>query len=375
MSFMSLYGPFLKTGTRQNFRLVISDTAAVYSAEEFALDPSLPTQGYDAVSKEEIVIPKGTLVAIKPMPRTYRGRPVLTIANGGVSTNDVNGLPYAEGARAANVVIGIAHYNITKRAYFQVADMSFGILIKDAYIEIPYVEMVNDSNGQLYSGAVLKSDTNGNFVLYQGVGAPDAANFETSFGLSMIPANDKSTAEHICGKLLTVIPQVPSLWEEWMTAAPAAGIVDWTKPLLPYHDNNFNVIANPKGAVYNVGSANRVGALVTSVAMAAQNAAKAGSYLLTAIDATHISVTDISAGTSRTVTVAAGATTEDLIPGVRITLGAVINAADKATVDVLLSATVHGLKGINDLVSARPELAGAARDAFRPFGVLRIILQ
>lgn len=373
MSFMSLYGPFLKTGSRQNARLVISDTAALYSAEEFILDPDLPVQGFDNITKEEIVIPKGTLVAIKPMPRTYRGRPVVTIANGGVSTSHVNGLPYASGLREANVPIGIAHYNLTRRAYNQVMDRPFGLLHANAYIEIPYVELINDSNGQLKEGAFVKADPNGNFVLFQELGTADLGNFETSYGLTLVPANAKAAYEQIKGQVVAIIPELPSKWEEWMAATPLAGVIDWTKPLMPYHDNNFNVIANPKGAVYNVGYANRVGSMVSKVEMASQNAAKAGSYLLETLDATTIRVHDISAGTSKDVTVAVGET-EALIPGVKITVAALV-AANKTTVDVLIQATAQGLKGINDMVAERPELVGSARDKFRPFGFVRILLK
>lgn len=104
-------------------------------AEQFILDPSLPPLGTDPryPTLDQIVIPRGRILAVRPDPYNYGDYTILTMADG------VNNKP-----------IGYTQTNIL-RQHPQTIQWP-PVVVKQEFIELPYITTVNDLYGQLRAG-------------------------------------------------------------------------------------------------------------------------------------------------------------------------------------------------------------------------------
>jgi len=120
-------------GRRWPTQLKLSNIQA--PAEQFIVDPALPPLGTDPryPTLDQIVIPRGRILAVRREPYTYGDYTILTIADG------VNNKP-----------IGYATTNILRQ--HQQTIQWPPVAVKQEFIELPYIVTVNDAYGQLYAG-------------------------------------------------------------------------------------------------------------------------------------------------------------------------------------------------------------------------------
>lgn len=107
-------------------------------AEEWMVDPNLPPLGTDPryPTTDQIVIPRGRLIAVRPDTTTYTGRAVLTLANG--VTNNPQG--YTE-------------VNIFREWQEKIQWMPS--MSRLEFIEVPYVASINNAYGVLAAGTKI----------------------------------------------------------------------------------------------------------------------------------------------------------------------------------------------------------------------------
>lgn len=127
------YGVELFKNRRWAPQLKISGINA--PAEEYMVDPALPPLGMDPryPTTDQIVIPRGRLVAMKPLDYTYEGKAIITLADG------VNNKP-----------AGYTEANILRQHPQRI--QIYPHVSKQEFIEVPYVLSVNDAYGQLKAG-------------------------------------------------------------------------------------------------------------------------------------------------------------------------------------------------------------------------------
>ena len=105
-------------------------------AEEWMVDPNLPPLGTDPryPTTDQIVIPRGRLLAVRQDTTTYTGRAVLTIADGTTSTRPQ----------------GYTETNIFREWQEKIQWMPS--MSRQEFIEVPYVAAINAAYGALYGG-------------------------------------------------------------------------------------------------------------------------------------------------------------------------------------------------------------------------------
>jgi hypothetical protein len=104
-------------------------------AEEWVVDPALPPLGTDPryPSSDQIAIPRGRILSVRPDTTSYTGKAVLTIADG------VNNKPG-----------GYTETNILRQWEERIQWMPN--MSRQEFIEVPYVAAVNAAYGTLYAG-------------------------------------------------------------------------------------------------------------------------------------------------------------------------------------------------------------------------------
>ena len=136
---MANYGTELFKGRLWTSNIKVSDINA--PAEEFIIDPNLPVLGMDPryPTTDMVVIPRGRLISVKPgvfdgsgAGSSY-GKAVLTIANG----KDIRPMGYTD-------------TNLFKENPMR--EQKKPKIVKQEFIELPYIHAVNNAYGQLNHG-------------------------------------------------------------------------------------------------------------------------------------------------------------------------------------------------------------------------------
>jgi len=104
-------------------------------AEQWVVDPSLPPLGTDPryPTLDQIVIPRGRILAVRPAPYNYGDYTVVTMADG-----------------VSNRPIGYTQTNILRKHEQHIQWPP--VVVKQEFIELPYIATVNDAYGQLQAG-------------------------------------------------------------------------------------------------------------------------------------------------------------------------------------------------------------------------------
>jgi len=173
----------------------LSSTDAV--AQEFDIDAGLPVVGRKYIQPfPEIVIPKFRFVGVKKTSSSTTGKPVLTLATSGTSS-------YVS-------PIGIAADDIWRISALASSRHFQPTVLRNCYVQYPYVSSINNANGTLYRGDYIVPDgygrpvkfiRKGNYLEY------DVAATNTTVGSELLSSIFLNSAT-----LAGVTPENVSVW-------------------------------------------------------------------------------------------------------------------------------------------------------------------
>lgn len=183
-------------------------------AESWTVDPQLPAIGTDPryPTSDQIVIPRGRILAVRPDTSAYTGLAVLTISDG------VNNKP--------------AGYNSTNiLRQWSTREQWYGELNKQEFMEVPYVQTINGAYGTLQGGSKI-TGYYGSVLSTAGVpndkGKPVAWVEKTMYAAHQTAAATAALAQ---ANFPAFPPTIVMAWNAGTVYAGAAPTVAWNPTL------------------------------------------------------------------------------------------------------------------------------------------------